>query len=121
MTAEEIAGLNLSTVRLAVVSSCESGIGRYAERLQGYGIGGAFLEAGARDVVVTLRPIEDAAAREFAIRFYGELLRGGAEPLNALWRTQNRIIAEDRSAGNPLRRIDVWGPYILLGSFGPTH
>lgn len=119
LTEGEIAGLDLSGTRLAVISSCESAVGMDAERVRGYGVGGAFLEAGARSIVATLWPVEDAAAKELATAFYTELLRERMEPLEALWRAANRIIAEDRAAGDPMRRIGVWGPYILLGSFQP--
>jgi CHAT domain-containing protein len=120
LTEGEIAALDLSGMRLAVVSSCESAIGREGVRARGYGVGGAFLEAGARSVVATLWPVEDAAAREYAAAFYGELLRGSGEPVDAIRRAAARIISEDRAAGNPARRIEVWGPYILLGSFGES-
>ncbi|MCX5753057.1 MAG: CHAT domain-containing protein, partial [Candidatus Krumholzibacteria bacterium] len=120
LTESEIAGLDLSGTRLAVISSCESAVGRKGERARGYGIGGAFLEAGVHSIVATLRPVEDAAAKEFATGFYAELLRGRVEPLEALRRTANRIISEDRAAGDAMRRIDVWGPYLLLGSFSQS-
>jgi CHAT domain-containing protein/predicted negative regulator of RcsB-dependent stress response len=119
LTESEIAELDLSGTRLAVISSCESAVGKKAERVWGYGVGGAFLQAGARSVVATIRPVEDAAAKQLAAAFYAELLRERGEPLEALRRAATRIIAEDRAAGDAMRRIGVWGPYILLGSFRP--
>ena len=107
----------LSGAGLAVVSSCESGVGGKGGRMRGFGLGGAFFEAGARSVIATMWPIEDAAAAQFASAFYEQLLRGRAEPADALRGATNRIIGEDRSRGGALRRIDVWGPFILLGSF----
>jgi CHAT domain-containing protein/tetratricopeptide (TPR) repeat protein len=120
LTESEIAGLDLSGVELVVVSSCESGIDRETGLVRGCGVGGAFLAAGARSVVATLRPVEDAAAREFASAFYAELLHGGREPFDAHRRACSRMIAEDRASGNAARRIGVWGPYVLLGSFRPS-
>jgi hypothetical protein len=64
--------------------------------------------------------VEDAAAREFASAFYAELLHGGREPFDAHRRACSRMIAEDRASGNAARRIGVWGPYVLLGSFRPS-
>jgi CHAT domain-containing protein len=117
LTEGEIAVLDLSGTELVFVSSCESAIGEEGERARGYGIGGAFLEAGAKSVVATLWPVEDAAAKELAGAFYANLLRERARPLDALRRAAGGMIAEDRAAGNPARRVGVWGPYILLGSF----
>lgn len=117
LTATDIAAMNFSGTKLAVVSSCESAIGTEAERVQGLGVGGAFYEAGARSVIATVWPIEDAAAEQFASVFYEELLRRPTVPADALRHAINRIIGEDRSRGSALRRIDAWGPFILLGSF----
>jgi CHAT domain-containing protein/tetratricopeptide (TPR) repeat protein len=117
LTEPEIAAMNFSGTKLAVVSSCESAIGTEAERVEGFGVGGAFFEAGARSVIATVWPIEDAAARQFASAFYEELLGRPTVPADALWHAINRIIEEDRSGGRALRRIDEWGPFILLGSF----
>jgi CHAT domain-containing protein/tetratricopeptide (TPR) repeat protein len=119
LTESEIAGMDLAKTRLAFISSCESGVGMEAERVHGHGVGGAFLEGGARSVVATLWPVEDAAAKEFATAFYAELLRERMPPLEAFRRAAARIIAEDRAAGDAMRRINVWAPYILLGSFDP--
>jgi CHAT domain-containing protein/tetratricopeptide (TPR) repeat protein len=120
LTEGEIAALDLSGAGLVVVSSCESAVGRGAERARGYGVGGAFLEAGAQSVVATLWPVEDAAAKDFAGAFYAELIGKRAGPLDALRRAAAGVIAADRAAGNAARRVGVWGPYILLGSFGSS-
>jgi CHAT domain-containing protein len=117
LTESEIADMKLSAAKLAFISSCESAIGHEAGGKHEFGIGGAFLEAGVHAVVATVWPIEDAAAKEFATAFYDELLQDGGSPAEALRRAETRFIAEDRAAGNPLRRVNVWSPFIVLGSF----
>src|SRR6185503_13872129 len=61
---------------LAVLSACETAEGRFvdAEGLQG--IARAFLESGTRNLLVTLWPVEDGAARDFATAFHRALLAG---------------------------------------------
>jgi CHAT domain-containing protein len=62
---------------LVVIDACETAEGRFvdAEGLQG--IARAFLESGTRGLVVTLWPVRDLVARDFAIAFHRALLDGG--------------------------------------------
>ncbi|HEV8111856.1 MAG TPA: CHAT domain-containing protein [Planctomycetota bacterium] len=61
---------------LAVLDACETAEGGVvdAEGLQG--VARAFLESGTRNLLVTLWPVEDQAARTFAEAFHRELLAG---------------------------------------------
>lgn len=61
---------------LAVLDACETAEGRFvdAEGLQG--VARAFLESGTRNLLVTLWPVEDQAARSFAEEFHRELIAG---------------------------------------------
>src|SRR5262249_18897067 len=54
MTAEEVAGLDLSACELAVLSACETGLGRTAGGEGVLGLQRAFHQAGARTVVAGL-------------------------------------------------------------------
>jgi CHAT domain-containing protein/tetratricopeptide (TPR) repeat protein len=117
LTETEIEAMKLERTELAVVSSCESAVGGRSVQARGFGIGGAFYAAGARAVAATLWPVEDSDARLFAGAFYADLMRGADDPAGAMRRATIRMIREDRSGGNALRRICVWGPFILLGSF----
>jgi CHAT domain-containing protein len=59
-----------------VIDACETAEGRFvdAEGLQG--VARAFLESGTRNLLVTLWPVEDQAARAFAEKFHQELIAG---------------------------------------------
>jgi hypothetical protein len=61
---------------LAVIDACETAEGRFvdAEGLQG--VSRAFLESGTRNLLVTLWPVEDQAARAFAEKFHLESIAG---------------------------------------------
>jgi CHAT domain-containing protein len=61
---------------LVVIDACETAEGRFvdAEGLQG--LARAFLESGTRNLIVTLWPVQDEAARQFAVEFHGALIEG---------------------------------------------
>lgn len=89
---QDIAGLRLSP-ELVVLSSCDSGAG---EAVRGEGITGlahAFLEAGARAVVSTLWSVDDETTRQLMVDFYREMYGNGADPVEALRRSQERMMA----------------------------
>ena len=70
ITAEELAGLDLSSCQLAVLSACDTGIG-----LQRAGLGVASLQtalhaAGVRSAVTSLWKVPDAATAELMADFY---------------------------------------------------
>ncbi len=90
-----------------VLSSCASGGGRWldAEGLQG--LARAFLETGTRNVVATLWPIRDRAARDFALALHRHL--GAGEPVSRAVRAAR---AELRAGG---AKPADWAAFRLLG------
>ena len=74
-------------------------------------IGQALLYAGARSVVATLWRINDAAASEFARRFYGSL--ADVSVAESLARAQRSMIADPR-----YRHPYLWAPYQATGDGG---
>ncbi|MFO1010686.1 MAG: CHAT domain-containing protein [Planctomycetota bacterium] len=61
---------------LVFLSACETGGGTFVDAQGLHGVALAFLATGTRDLVVTLWPVEDAAARDFALFFHAELAQG---------------------------------------------
>jgi CHAT domain-containing protein len=93
----EVLGLTL-VADLVVLSACETGVGSGAlsdvpAGDDWIGLMRAFLHAGARRVVATLWPVQDAATGVFMQRFYRELA-SAEEPSAALARAQRAMIAE---------------------------
>jgi CHAT domain-containing protein len=75
LTAEEISWLDLSDTNLAVLSACETAIGRSTQE----GIGGllkAFKNAGVNHIIASLWKIPDAATAKLMISFYSYLISG---------------------------------------------
>jgi len=110
ITAEEIAGLDLSRCELAVLSACETGAG---ESLPGLGIASlqtALHAAGARCAVTALWKVDDALTRELMVGFYERVWsEDPVPPARALWEAKCAF----RRAGANLRD---WAGWVLTGA-----
>jgi CHAT domain-containing protein/uncharacterized protein YkwD len=109
---EEIFNLRLGA-RLVVLSACETGLG---ELKRGEGVSGftqGFMYAGARDLVVTLWPISDAATARLMPGFYRRLLADGARTSApaALRAAQLEMVDGGRFSA-PF----YWAPFVLIGN-----
>jgi len=76
LTVREIAGLRLKKLDLAFLSGCFTGRGKHIGRDEIYGLSHAFLQAGAKSVVVALWEIEDLATRDLVSAFYKAVKEG---------------------------------------------
>src|SRR5262249_57730828 len=115
MTAEEVGGLDLKGCELAVLSACETGLGRVAGGEGVLGLQRAFHQAGCRTVVASLWRVDDAATMALMTRFYANLWDKGLAPLEALRQAQLSVLDDpDFGAGGDPR---VWGGWTL--SRGP--
>jgi len=109
LTAEELAGVDLSACELAVLSACETNVGI---RRAGQGIQSlqtALHAAGARSAITSLWKVDDAATRRLMERFYTYLWVEGLSKAEALWRAQCDLRAE----GHPVRD---WAAWVLSGA-----
>ncbi len=92
---------------LVVLAACATGEGRFVDAQGLFGMARAFLEAGTRNVLVTLWPVDDRAAQLFSLEFH-RALAAGASPARAA-----------RSARESLREAGWgpgdWGAFRLLG------
>ena len=91
----DIASLRLGS-QLVVLSSCDSGAG---DRLGGESVSGlahAFLQAGARQVVSTLWSVDDETSKQLMVDFYREMYGRGADPAEALRRSQLKMMQRPR-------------------------
>lgn len=82
---------------LVVLATCASAEGRFVDAEGLHGMARAFLEAGTRNVLVSLWPVDDGAAKEFSLAFHRALKRGA---------TPSRAAA----AGRRALREGGWGP-----------
>ena len=93
-----------------VLSACDTAQGSidYSEGV--YGLVRALRTAGARNVLVTLWPLNDGEARDFMVKFYKIWLsQTRSDPAKALRDMQLPIFKDDK-----LNDPRIWAPYILI-------
>ena len=106
LSAAEIAAMNLRQCDLAVLSACESGLGK----LGGDGVFGlqrGFKNAGVHTLLMSLRKVDDRATADLMVSFYKHLM-GGASKREALVKAQQEI------RQNGFSDPKFWAAFILL-------
>lgn len=105
MTANEVAKLDLSNTRLAVLSACQTAVGAYTN--EGVlGMYRGFKQAGVKSILATLWSVNDKSTSEFMQEFYSNWLnkQNMHDAFNNAMKTiRNRY-------PSPLH----WAPFILL-------
>jgi CHAT domain-containing protein len=88
VTAEDLIGLRLEGMELAVLSACETGLGEVAGGEGVLGLTRAFHVAGCRNVIASLWKVDDDATAALMGLFYRNVWVKGQEPLQALRHAQ---------------------------------
>jgi CHAT domain-containing protein len=116
MTAEEVSTLDLKGCELAVLSACETGLGRTAGGEGVLGLQRAFHQAGCRTVVASLWKVNDEATRVLMERFYTNLWEKKLPVLDALRQAQLSLLDDPDfgDGGNPR----LWAAWVLSGDTG---
>lgn len=108
LTMSEVLAMRLDA-DVAALTACQTGLGRMATGEGVMGLGRAFQEAGARNVLMSLWSVSEDSTTELAARFFKKLKRG---------LTPRRALREARAE---LRREGwehpyFWAPFILVAS-----
>jgi CHAT domain-containing protein len=107
---EEIAALRLDA-DLVVLSACQTGLGAHRKGEGLFGLSRAFLQAGARRVVMTLWEVNDAATADLMSDLYRHLASG----LPAATAVREAKLSMLRSDRLPYRHPYYWAPFALTG------
>jgi CHAT domain-containing protein len=99
LTAQQIASLDLSGVEWAVLSACNTGTGVLMDGEGVLGLERAFRIAGARNVVMTLWPVDDRITARFMHHLYEQRLQQHTSTAEAVWDSTGKLLAERRAAG----------------------
>lgn len=108
---EEIYRLHLP-VDLVVLSACRTALGQEVRGEGLIGLTRGFFSAGARQVLVSLWPVEDRATAELMRRFYGEMLGRGRPAAAALRAAQAEMWRDER-----WRSSYYWAGFMLQGDW----
>lgn len=108
LTAYEVMNLDLSNTHLVVLSACETGLGKIENGEGVYGLQRSFLQAGARNILISLWKVDDQITQELMVRFYEYLFKGKSER-EALKLAQ---LDQLKKFSSPMD----WGGFIMLGS-----
>lgn len=108
--AHEIYEMNLSKVRLATLSACDSGLGRVSRGDELWGFTRSFLGAGSRSLVVSLWPVEDLSTSLLMAKFYEELRE--TDPPRALRVAQLAVMRRGE-----YRHPFFWAPFTVVGDW----
>ena len=107
LTAQEISRLNLQSLRLTVLSACQTGTGTLREDGV-FGVQRGFKKAGAHTLVMSLWSVSDEATKLMMTSFYRGLL-GGLPRQEAFRQAQAAVRADERFAAP-----HFWAPFIML-------
>ena len=102
--------LPLAGVEIAVLSACDTEVGRFVRGEGVQSFSRAFLAAGARSTVTTLWRVADGPTAEFMNVFYFHLQRGESRT-DALRLAKLRFLQSDTA----LRHPHYWAAFVLTG------
>lgn len=111
LTAAEIEDMTLGSLRLVVLSACQTARTQYGRSGGFAGLAGAFLAAGAGGVVGSLWRVDDQATRALMERFHAAYLASG-DAAGALRQAQTEML---RSRDPVLRSPAAWAGFRYAG------
>ena len=109
LTMEDIAKVGIKA-KLVVLSCCNSGRGKVMTAEGVVGIARAFLGSGARSVLMSLWPVNDAATKVFMNVFYRSLMRDQKSASEAL-----HLSVEKLRESALYKHFRHWAAFVLLG------
>lgn len=116
LTAEEVAGLDLSEVEWAVLSACDTGLGHVQAGEGVLGLRRAFEVAGVHTVIMSLWPVEDVSTRKWMVALYDAHLRKRRGTAEAV-RDASLALLEARRGRKENTSPLYWGAFVAAGGW----
>ncbi|MEP7362824.1 MAG: CHAT domain-containing tetratricopeptide repeat protein [Acidobacteriota bacterium] len=116
LTADKVLQLDLQGTEWAVLSGCDTGLGDTGAGEGVMGLRRAFQLAGARTVIMSLWPVEDASARRWMAVLYKQRLVDGLGTAEAVRAASLALLREARAkhaSTHPLH----WAPFVAAGDW----
>jgi CHAT domain-containing protein/tetratricopeptide (TPR) repeat protein len=118
VTAEEVGGLKLDGTWLVTLSACETGSGEVRAGEGVIGLRRGFVQAGAKNLLMTLWPISDETTIQIMMDFYEKALRS-KDAAEALAETQRAWLVRLRQEKGLLAAVRLAGPFIMSSQGKP--
>jgi tetratricopeptide (TPR) repeat protein len=112
VTAEEVGSLKLDGTWLVVLSACDTGSGEAKAGEGVLGLRRGFIQAGSRNLLMTLWPISDDTTVRIMLDFYSAAFKTGNAP-QALADTQRDWLVKLRKEQGLLAAVRLAGPFIM--------
>jgi len=116
VTAEEIASLDLHGVEWAVLSACETGLGKLLAGDGVFGLRRAFQVAGTRTVITSLWPVDDAATEQWMSSLYRKRFADRMDTAQAVRQASLEILARRRERGLSTHPF-YWAGFVAVGEW----
>jgi CHAT domain-containing protein len=116
LTALEVSGLNLYGTDLVVLSACQTAVGEVRTGEGVFGLRRAFVLAGAKNLVMSLWPVNDELTATQMEQFYQAVGRG-VSPAEALREAQLETIRSLREQ-QEVAPVSLWAPFIVQRTGG---
>jgi CHAT domain-containing protein/Tfp pilus assembly protein PilF len=116
LTAEEIASTNLEGVEWAVLSACDSGLGEIQAGEGLFGLRRAFQLAGARTVIASLWPADDASTNRWMRELYRSRFLEGRSTAEAVSHASLSLLAYRRAAHLGTHPL-YWAGFVAVGDW----
>jgi CHAT domain-containing protein len=116
LTSEEIAAVDMTATDWAVLSACDSGIGKSVGGEGVFGLRRAFRLAGVHSVVMSLWPVDDRASADWMVALYRARLQQHATTMDAVRAADLALIAARRDAGLDPAPF-YWAAFVAAGDW----
>jgi CHAT domain-containing protein len=116
LTCEEIAALDLSGARWAVLSACDTGVGEIRAGEGVLGLRRAFQIAGARTVVMSLWSVDDQATRVWMRALYEGRFQDRLSTADAVHAANLKVLRDRRAKGESVEPF-YWAAFVAAGDW----
>ena len=108
--------MDLSAVSWAVLSGCETGLGRTQASEGVIGLRRAFRMAGVQSLILSLWPVEDEAARVWMRRLYEARWNGRMDTAESVREASLRVLRERRAQARDTHPWS-WVSFVATGDW----
>jgi CHAT domain-containing protein len=108
-----IQNMKLKKNRLVTLAGCNTATGPLFDGETPWGLVPSFLSAGAPSLLLSLVPVDDAAADSLTSTFYDILVHSKCSKAQALRSAQLSLLRQFRN--NSDKNVTSWAPFVLVG------